>query len=111
MYFTRLDEFLVKYNRIPNQEDKKKLRKLYYLDYINNERVISINKKLRSIANNNNLKFIDSIKYFCDLRNKECYFLNEDNKKIYWDGVHMTEEGNKFFSDIFYKQNFLNINK
>lgn len=111
MNFSRLDEFLVKYNRIPNQEDKKKLRKLYYLDYINNERVITINKKLRSIANNNNLKFIDSIKYFCDLQNKECYFFTEDNKKIYWDGVHMTEEGNKFFSNIFYKQDFLNINK
>ena len=109
MYFSKLDEFLIQNNRKPNKYEIKELRKSYYDDYINDNRIIKINEKLKLIAKKNNLIFINSIEYFCDHQNYECDILTRNNKKIYYDGVHLTEEGNLHFSDIFYKKGYLDF--
>ena len=107
IYFTRIDQFLVENKKLPNEVQMKNLKKIYYKDYIASDNIKKINSKLEIIAKENNIKFIKSEDFFCDKINKECDFLTNDNKKIYWDNAHLTEAGWKFFGKKFFELNYL----
>ena len=85
----------------------KNLRKIYYKDYIEFDNIKKINARLEKIAKKNDIKFIRSENFFCNTFNKECDFLTEDNKKIYWDQAHLTEAGWNYFGKKFFKLKFL----
>ena len=107
IYFTRIDQFLIENKKLPNEVQMKNLKKIYYKDYIASDNIKKINSKLKIIAKENNIKFIKSEDFFCDKINKECDFLTNDNKKIYWDNAHLTEAGWKFFGKKFFELNYL----
>ena len=106
VYLTRIDEFLIKNKILPDKDQIKKLKKLYYKDSITLDKNKIINLKLKEIAMKNNLKFINSENFFCNTFDKECDFLTIDNKKIYWDQAHLTEAGWKFFGKKFFELNY-----
>ena len=109
VYFSMIDEFLVKNKKLPNLTQTKKLKKLYYKDFISVNRIKKINFKLLGIAKKNKLKFINSEDFFCDSISKECDFLTNDNKKIYWDQAHLTEAGWIFFGNKFFELKYLDL--
>ena len=109
MKLTRIDEFLIKNKRLPNLLETKELKKIYYNDYKTRSKTTNTNIKLQEIAIKNNLHFINSEEFFCNSTDKECDFLTNANKKIYWDQGHLTEAGWIFFGNKFFKLNYLNL--
>ena len=66
LYFTRIDEYLIENKILPNKVQIKKMKKLYYKDFISLNKIKQINFKLKEIAIRNNLKFINSENFFCN---------------------------------------------
>ena len=66
-----------------------------YKDLKNKE---DVNLKIKNIAKNNNISFIESETIFCDKIKKRCPSITEDGYKIYYDYVHITEDASDFFA-------------
>ena len=107
--FTILDKFILKNNRFPNEDEIKKLKKEFFNDQENNERIKSINSFLKSFAEKNNIKILEKKFYHCNYDKNECDFLTNKNEKIYYDRDHYTLAGSKYFGQKIKELNWLQI--
>ena len=108
--FSKWIEFLINNKRLPNLDETKEVKKIYYNDSISINKTKDTNIKLKEIAMKNNLYFINMDEFFCDSINKKCDFLTTNNKKIYWDQGHLTEAGWIFFGNRLFELDYLNFN-
>ena len=53
-----------------------------------------------------NVKFLDKFDYTCSFKYQSCYGLNEDNKMMFYDYSHHTNDGIKHFSKIISQINY-----
>ena len=107
-YFTILDFFIYKNKRFPKNDEVSNLKKTYY------------KKRYKTAPKNNllienyslkyNFKYLKKNFYQCDYLKKECDYMTDKNKKIYFDKGHTTLEGAKYFGKKIFKLNILNLN-
>ena len=102
--FNPLDYFVYLNKRLPNKYELMAIEKAVYSDQDQ-----SINRELSSIAKQRNITFLNPIEYQCDLENKTCKLLLDDNYKIYFDYGHLTKEGAKYFGNKILEKNWFNF--
>jgi len=93
--FNRLDYFVSQYKKFPDKESLKKIEETIYKDLKNTK---EINLKIKNIAKENQIPFIEREKIFCDKIKKRCPSITEDGYKIYYDAAHITVRGAEFFA-------------
>ena len=82
------------------------LNKIMY-DLVDKE-FFNVNKKILDNLSKNNIRFINKVEFSCpNYKNKTCYSLTDNYKKIYFDNTHLTLDGAKFFGSIIYKKKLL----
>ena len=89
--FNPLDHYVHINKKTPNKEDLKIIEKDVYnnLDKALNQRLASISKKF-------NVKYLNIEEIQCNQNDKLCELITPDGYKIYWDPIHITEEGAKY---------------
>jgi len=98
--FNRLDYYIFKNKKIPEENILKKIEEDMYLDLKNMK---EDNEKIELIANDNDVIFIKREKIFCNYDLKRCPSLTQEGYKIYWDYGHITDKGAEFFAKIIEK--------
>jgi len=98
-----LDFFVLKNERLPNYTELESIEKEMFKQ-INNNKII--NTKLKQISKSKNIEILLKEEYLCDLNEKKCQVLIDEDKKIFWDYSHYTLEGAKHFGKIMYQKNW-----
>ena len=88
-----------------NNFSEKELKKLYYKRLSN--KFLNIAKKVKTISTNLDIIFLDKYDYSCSLDEKICSFLTDEKKLIYFDGIHYTKKGAKYFGKIMHEISWL----
>ena len=96
--FTPLDKFVLKYYQKPSPKQIKQLEKTMFNQIPKSD--FKNNKKLEKISKENNLTYLDKFDYTCDLSEKRCRILTDQNKKIYYDNSHYTLGGIDYFVEF-----------
>ena len=99
--FSLVDEFFLKFNRLPNEEEKINMEKKYF-DSISQE-TRKINTSLKSIAQNKEIKLFNKVELFCNELKRRCKYLTDDNYKLFYDHSHYTIEGSKYIGKKIYE--------
>tara|TARA_B110000008_G_scaffold279823_1_gene328890 strand:- start:1055 stop:2986 length:1932 start_codon:yes stop_codon:yes gene_type:complete len=115
---TLLDEFFIKNNRLPNEEELIVLEKKQFMlmnnfdikSEYNNESYFKNNQKLRKIAIENKIKILNQIDYLCISDDKKCLIMTDDQDKIFLNQDHITLSGAKFLGKKIYETNWLGLN-
>ena len=88
-----------------NNFSENELKKLYYKRLSN--KFLNIAKKVKTISTNLDIIFLDKYDYSCSLDEKICSFLTDEKKLIYFDGIHYTKKGAKYFGKIMHEISWL----
>ncbi len=110
--WTYADIFIFNNKRYPNKFELKQMEEQYYLNSQgNNFKIPFINKKIKEIANQNNVEVLDLYDLLCNNALKECKYLTDDNKLIYRDYGHFTIDGMNLLAELIFKkkQNLFNL--
>ena len=113
---TLFDHFLIKDKKIIKHIDKNigdteilLINKYHFKNRRANE-INEINKKLKKISNEHDIKILFKEDFQCNIKEKICYGSTDNGFKIYYDYGHFTLEGAKFFGKKIYDLNWLKIN-
>ena len=71
--------------------------------------VLKINNKLKTLSKELDVKFLDKFEYTCSFKYNFCYGLSEDNKMIFYDYSHLTNDGIRYFGKIISQINWLSF--
>ena len=93
--FTTLDLFVIKNQKLPDNDDLNYLEKEMFLEI--NTKVFDNNKKLKILSNKYNINYFDKLNYTCNVSSKKCFVLTEEKHKIFYDNSHYTISGSKYF--------------
>jgi peptidoglycan/LPS O-acetylase OafA/YrhL len=85
------------------------LKNLYFKNRVVHSKS-NINQKLKKFAFEKNLKYLNKEDYMCEIKKKECDYVDEEGYKIFYDYGHYTEYGAKYFGKKIYETNWLKIN-
>ena len=96
---TLLDKFIIKNNRLPNNEELIFIEKQYFDHMINDTKRNRYNNQLKNLADKYNIKFLDKSLYQCNYMLKRCFAFTSDNKKINYNSHHHTLDGLKYLSN------------
>ena len=97
----------LKTSNISNEEDFF-LKRKYYLDYKNNNRLLEINKKLDIISKKHNIKYFDMVNLTCDTSSELCnYRLDRVKDEIFRDYGRYSFNGLNYIGEQFYKSKIL----
>ena len=88
-----------------NKISEIKLNKLYYEKL--NSKFIRIGKKVKQFTNELDIIFLNKFDYSCSLNEKSCDALTDKGNLIYFDGIHYTKKGAKYFGKKMYKLDWL----
>jgi len=102
--FNPLDHYFHLNKKLPDEKNLEKIEKNVFSDLDK-----TLNKKLFDIAKKFSIKFLNFEEIQCDYQIKSCNLVTPKNYKIYWDAIHITEEGAKYFSNKIYKINWFKI--
>jgi peptidoglycan/LPS O-acetylase OafA/YrhL len=103
-----IDKFFLKYNRYPNNIERKSFEKEYF-SQLNKNRV-SLEKSLKVASSQNQIDFFDFFDLICNNENKLCSVLTNDNFKIFSDNKgHFTFKGAEYIKDKIKNKGFLNL--
>ena len=109
--YSLIDRFLLSNQRLPNQRETFKLKSEYYNTFANNNFINSINKFLKSYANENNIIILNRSFYLCNEKAKTCEFLTDKNKKILFSYGHYTVDGAKYLGKQIFQSGWFNTEK
>ena len=103
--FNPLDYYVHINKKFPNQETLKKIEKEVYnsLDKVLNQRLLDISKKF-------NVPYLNFEEIQCNQNDKSCKLLTPDGYKIYWDPIHITENGAKYLGNKIKKLDWFKSN-
>ena len=113
---TLFDHFLIKDKKIIKHIDKNigdteiLLINKYHFKNRKVSEINEINKKLKKISNEHDIKILFKEDFQCNIKEKICYGSTDNGFKIYYDYGHFTLEGAKFFGKKIYDLNWLKIN-
>ena len=103
-----IDQFVLNEGRLPDSNEKIILEEKYYKIKKNN--TVIINKKLKKIADDLSLKYLDFNEVACNFEKKRCEMLTKNNSKIYVDANgHLSFDGAKYFSEKIKQKNWLRL--
>ena len=85
------------------------LKNLYFKNRVVHS-TSSINQKLKKFTLEKNLKYLNKEDYMCEIKKKECDYVDKEGYKIFYDYGHYTEHGAKYFGKKIYETNWLKIN-
>jgi len=88
-----------------NKISEIELNKLYYEKL--NSKFIRIGKKVKQFTNELDIIFLNKFDYSCSLNEKSCDALTDKGNLIYFDGIHYTKKGAKYFGKKMYKLDWL----
>tara|TARA_B100000700_G_C15040292_1_gene854979 strand:+ start:205 stop:2172 length:1968 start_codon:yes stop_codon:yes gene_type:complete len=88
-----------------NKISEIKLNKLYYEKL--NSKFIRIGKKVKQFTNELDIIFLNKFDYSCSLNEKSCDALTDKGNLIYFDGIHYTKKGAKYFGKKMHKLDWL----
>ncbi len=103
-----MDKIVLKYNRFPNNEERKLLEKKYFLQLSKNR--ISLDKSLKITSSQNQIDFFDYFDLICNNKKKFCSVLTNKNFKIFSDyRGHTTFKGAEYMKEKLKIKGFLNL--
>ena len=103
-----MDKIVLKYNRFPNNEERKLLEKKYFLQLSKNR--ISLDKSLKITSSQNQIDFFDYFDLICNNKKKFCSVLTNKNFKIFSDyRGHNTFKGAEYMKEKLKIKGFLNL--
>ena len=88
-----------------NNLSEKELEQLYYKRLSSKFR--SIANKVKKTAIKLDIIFLDKYDYACTLDKKVCDVLTDEKKLLYFDGIHYTKNGAKYFGKLIYELDWL----
>jgi len=88
-----------------NNLSEEELGKLYYKRLSSKFR--SIANKVKKTAIKLDIIFLDKYDYACTLDKKVCDVLTDEKKLLYFDGIHYTKNGAKYFGKLMYELDWL----
>ena len=88
-----------------NKISEIELNKLYYEKL--NSKFIRIGKKVKQFTNELDIIFLNKFDYSCLVNEKSCDALTDKRNLIYFDGIHYTKKGAKYFGKKMYKLDWL----
>ena len=88
-----------------NNLSEKELEQLYYKRLSSKFR--SIANKVKKTAIKLDIIFLDKYDYACTLDKKVCDVLTDEKKLLYFDGIHYTKNGAKYFGKLMYELDWL----
>jgi hypothetical protein len=91
----RLDYYIFLHKKFPDKKDLKIIEEDMYKDLINKK---ELNLRIKNIAKENNIPFIEREKIFCDKIEKRCPSITHNGYKIYYDSGHITQDASEFFA-------------
>lgn len=102
-----IDRFIIKNNRMPNNEELIQINKKYY-----NSLKMSIMKKdkmIKEISELNKVKYFDFKSLICNYEKNSCFDLTKSYKKIYTDqSGHLSSDASKYTANQIYQMNLIN---
>jgi peptidoglycan/LPS O-acetylase OafA/YrhL len=103
--FNPLDHYVHINKKFPNKEDLEKIEKDVYndLDKILNQRLLDISKQL-------SVPYLNIEEIQCNRNDELCKLITPEGYKIYWDAIHITEEGAKYLGKKIKQLNWFNNN-
>ena len=103
--FNPLDHYVHINKKFPNKEDLEKIEKDVYndLDKILNQRLLNISKQL-------SVPYLNIEEIQCNRNDELCKLITPEGYKIYWDAIHITEEGAKYLGKKIKQLNWFNNN-
>jgi len=104
--FTPVEDIIFK-NNLKEIDNKKIGKKLFKLIHKNKYKK---NNLLKKFADENNVIFLDKIDYMCDLKNKFCDALDENNNLIHQDSIHISIQGAEFYGKKIAKLGWFKVN-
>jgi peptidoglycan/LPS O-acetylase OafA/YrhL len=91
-------------NGISSSEIVKKINRYYYQNYINTKHekheLALINNNIDTIAKQYDVGVLERMDYVCEAENEECFAINENLEKYFFDYGHHTLQGAAFFGDL-----------
>ena len=103
--FNPLDHYVHINKKFPNKEDLEKIEKDVYndLDKILNQRLLDISKQF-------SVPYLNIEEIQCNRNDELCKLITPEGYKIYWDAIHITEEGAKYLGKKIKQLNWFNNN-
>lgn len=106
----RLDAFLFFNQRLPSQDELRRLEREFYQDYVHSSQS-ELNDRLKDAvdaASTNAVRFADRSDFICDAEDKRCaLYFESDGAKLLWDDSHITTAGAKSVSRIIDQKQWL----
>ncbi len=100
--------FLLQDQRNLNHLINKNTKKINNYFYQNLKTyIINTNIKLKEISKKHEIIFLDRFDFSCDIKNKECFGVNDEAKKLFMDYSHFTNQGYYYFANKIRKINWL----
>ena len=84
--------------------------KNYYYD---NRTVHSFSEKnlfIKELSRDLNIKYLNKEDFMCEIKKKECFYVDEIGNKLMFDHNHFTREGAEFFGRKIFEINWLKLN-
>ena len=104
---TPLKNFIKAYERLPDKAERLAIERETFQNASENTTIIEVNKRLIEIASRNNVIFLDTMDYICDVSEKKCRVLTPKGHLINWDYAHYSINGAKFVGSVMKEINWL----
>jgi peptidoglycan/LPS O-acetylase OafA/YrhL len=69
-----------------------------------------INRRLKKLAQDEELTFLNKEDYMCNIIKGECFYVDQKGNKLFYDYGHYTKNGAEYFGKLIYDQNWLGLN-
>ena len=102
-----IDRFIISKNRMPNDNEIKKINNNYFLS-LNNE-ILKRDKMIEKISSENNIKYFDFKNLICNFKEQECTDLTFSKKKVYTDkSGHLSTDASRETSNQIFDNGIMN---
>ena len=105
---SHIDKFILKNNRVPNNQERIEIGKEYY-SKLNHDR-INLDASLEIISAKQKIDFFSFFELLCSKENQECNIMTNNDVKIFSDDKgHITYTGSDYLSSKFQERSFINL--
>ena len=104
-YKSIVDQFFIENKKLPLGQDIIQIKRKYFNSIDNRSKKVNI--KLRQIAKNYGLYYLDTSKLICNYEKSICEFITDDDEKIIFDDFHYTVEGAEYIGRKIFKLGWL----
>ena len=91
-----LDQFVIKENRVPNDNERQKIEN-YYFSSLNFTKITKTNFLLEKSSRELKIQYYNFFDKLCMIKEEKCEIIQNDNKLYLDDNGHLSIEGKIFF--------------